>query len=106
MSFLVDSEKEQTEAFEKLKASQSNRGQTTDVSDFMPPDISDLPQNQSEVNPSTQNTVTSKGSLSPLNRLKSLSATTRIDEMKKDLKNETYIFDGLALAGQITLFLC
>jgi len=104
MSFLVDSEKEQTEAFEKLKASQSNRGQTTDVSDFMPPDISDLPQNQSEVNPSTQNTVTSKGSLSPLNRLKSLSATTRIDEMKKDLKNETYIFDGLALAGQITLF--
>lgn len=40
----------------------------------------------------------------PFERLKQLSATNRIDEMKRNLENEFYVMDGMALDGQITLF--
>ena len=40
----------------------------------------------------------------PFERLKQLSATNRIDEMKSNLENEFYVMDGMALDGQITLF--
>ena len=40
----------------------------------------------------------------PFERLKQLSATNRIDEMKRNLENEYYVMDGIALDGQITLF--
>ena len=40
----------------------------------------------------------------PFEKLKELSATNRIDEMKSNLENEYYVMDGMALDGQITLF--
>jgi archaellum biogenesis ATPase FlaH len=40
----------------------------------------------------------------PYEKLKQLSATNRIKEMKMNLQNEFYVMDGLALDGQITLF--
>ena len=48
--------------------------------------------------------VNPEGETSPLEKLRALSVTRRIDEMKKNLANDVYIFDGLALSGQITLF--
>lgn len=42
--------------------------------------------------------------LSALDKFKQLSTVTRLDQMQNDLKNDRYIFDGMALAGQITLF--
>lgn len=42
--------------------------------------------------------------LTAFQKLKSLSATTRLDEMNRNLENEFYVFDGMALDGQITLF--
>ena len=39
-----------------------------------------------------------------LDRLRETSTTLRVDEMKKNLENEFYVFDGMALDGQITLF--
>ena len=42
--------------------------------------------------------------VSILNKLKQLSVTNRVDEMEKNLDNDSYIFPGLALNGQITLF--
>lgn len=41
--------------------------------------------------------------MSALDRLKNLSTTLRIEEMEKNLDNDCYVFDGVALAGQITL---
>lgn len=41
---------------------------------------------------------------SALERLKKLSATNRITEMEANLENDIYIFEDLALSGQITLF--
>lgn len=41
--------------------------------------------------------------MSALDKLKNLSTTLRIKEMEKNLDNNCYIFDGIALAGQITL---
>ena len=43
-------------------------------------------------------------SVSVLDRLRKLSATTRIEEMEKNLKNDFYIIDEMAIDGQITLF--
>lgn len=43
-------------------------------------------------------------SSSPLSQLKKLSAVRRYSQMIKELQNDRYIFDGMALAGQITLF--
>jgi len=40
----------------------------------------------------------------PLERLRSMSTVSRVDDMKKNLENEFYVFDGLALDGQMTLF--
>jgi len=45
-----------------------------------------------------------KVKVSPLDKLKNLSATSRVNEMKNQLKSDVYVFDGLALEGQITLF--
>ena len=42
--------------------------------------------------------------VSALDRLRQLSATTRIAEMEKNLKNDFYIIDEMAIDGQITLF--
>jgi len=42
--------------------------------------------------------------LTAFEKLKAMSATNRLDEMKKNLENEFYVFDGMALDGQITLF--
>jgi hypothetical protein len=39
-----------------------------------------------------------------LEKLKRLSVTNRIDEMEANLRNDVFIFPGLALSGQITLF--
>jgi len=39
-----------------------------------------------------------------LERLRETSTTSRVDEMKKNLENEFYVLDGMALDGQITLF--
>ncbi len=39
-----------------------------------------------------------------LDRLTSLSATNRIEEMESNLSNDFYIFDDMALGGVITLF--
>ncbi len=41
--------------------------------------------------------------VSKLDKLRSLSATNRIDEMKNNLKNDNYILSDIALQGQITL---
>ncbi len=41
---------------------------------------------------------------SPWEALINLSTTQRLEQMQKDLENDRYIFDGMALAGQITLF--
>jgi len=41
--------------------------------------------------------------LSTLDKFKLLSTTRRLEQMKNDLNNDRYIFDGIALAGQITL---
>ncbi|MBT5221774.1 MAG: ATP-binding protein [Gammaproteobacteria bacterium] len=41
---------------------------------------------------------------SPLDVLQELSMTNRLDEMETNLSNEVYIFKGMALSGQITLF--
>tara|TARA_R110000782_G_scaffold48146_1_gene105502 strand:+ start:3199 stop:5289 length:2091 start_codon:yes stop_codon:yes gene_type:complete len=41
---------------------------------------------------------------SVLNKLRDLSVTRRIVEMEKNLQNDVYIFEGMALKGQITLF--
>lgn len=38
-----------------------------------------------------------------LDRLKSLSTTLRLKDMEANLENDCYIFDGIALDGQITL---
>ena len=42
--------------------------------------------------------------LSALDTLRSLSATNRIKTMRKNLENEKYIFDEMALSGQMTIF--
>ena len=42
--------------------------------------------------------------ISPLATLIRLSTTNRLDDMLKSLQNDKYIFDGMALGGQITLF--
>ena len=43
--------------------------------------------------------------LSAIEEFIALSATNRINEMEQNLKNDTYVLYGLALVGQITLFL-
>jgi len=42
--------------------------------------------------------------VSALSRLLELSSTNRLKEMEANLKNDVYIFQDLALSGQITLF--
>lgn len=48
--------------------------------------------------------VEGSATTSTLELLKKLSTVRRMDQMKKELQNDRYIFDGMALAGQITLF--
>jgi len=64
--------------------------------------------NSLEANPNNQkvrhSTEKTKPHLSALQRLKSLSVTDRVETMRANLGNETYVFDGVAISGQITLF--
>jgi RecA-family ATPase len=55
-------------------------------------------------NPVIQGLTASEKPNTALERLRSLSTVPRIDEMKNNLENEFYVFEGMALDGQITLF--
>jgi len=48
--------------------------------------------------------VEGRAGASVIDKLRSLSATHRVDEMERNLKNNFYIVDEMALDGQITLF--
>ncbi len=50
------------------------------------------------------NEITVTVSSNPLAQLRALSLVNSISEMEKNLSKDTFIFDGLALDGQITLF--
>lgn len=52
----------------------------------------------------TKSSVIESKPKSPLERLLELSTTGRIEEMEKNLSNDSYIFDGMALSGMVTLF--
>ena len=89
-----DSEAEQTAAYNKAMGINSNTKGITDKNIKNPGLTSD---DQVELKKEDER-------ITPLNKLKSLSITNRVEEMKDKLVNEYHVFEGLALGGDVTLF--
>lgn len=90
----TDAESEQTAAYNKAMGISSNTKSTIDNNIKNPgltPDDRIESERVEEENPLQA-------------KLNSLSATNRIDEMKNKLENDFYVFDGVALGGETTLF--
>ena len=93
----TDVESEQTAAYNKAMGVSLDIKNTTDNNIKIPGLTSD---NQMTLTGDKER----KAEKTPLNKLKDLSATNRIEEMKEKLENEYHVFEGLALGGDATLF--